>query len=210
MAEVVAEITETTTTTITTETTESKTENMEVETLPIQNGESKRSREESETNGSVDDESINKKQKVEGEEEKSVEEERLEEEVKKGPVDLGPKSFGSSEEMFNYFHKFVHYWPMNFDINQYEHMVLMELLKKGHPEPEKKIGAGIRAFQVRNHPMFKSRCFFIAREDDFRVRKCIDRILPLPEAMKVQLGAKKALLAEVADMVEEEVVVVAV
>ncbi|KAF5183267.1 Embryo defective [Thalictrum thalictroides] len=172
-----------------------------------QNGDAKREREE-EVNGS---DVASKKQKVD---EKSVEEERLDKlekgeekdgiegeggdgEEKLGPVSLGPKEFGTSVDMFNYFHKFVHYWPMNIDINKYEHLVLVDLLKKGHSEPDKKIGAGIRAFQVRTHPMWKSRCFFIVRTDesvdDFSFRKCVDCILPLPEEMKVHPSANKAL-----------------
>lgn len=72
---------------------------------------------------------------------------------------------------------------------QYEHLVLLELLKKGRTESDKKIGGGIQAFQVRYHPMWKSRCFFLVRNDgssdDFSFRKCVDHILPLPENMKV-------------------------
>lgn len=74
---------------------------------------------------------------------------------------------------------------------------MLDLLKKGHAEPDKKIGGGIRAFQVRYHPMFKSRCFFLIRNDesydDFSFRKCVDRILPLPEDMKVKSDANRAL-----------------
>lgn len=66
--------------------------------------------------------------------------------------------------------------------------MLLDLIKKGHSEPEKKIGGGIKTFQVRTHPMWKSRCFFLVREDDteddFSFRKCVDHILPLPENMK--------------------------
>lgn len=80
---------------------------------------------------------------------------------------------------------------------QYEHMMLLELIKKGHAEPEKKIGSGIKAFQVRYHPVFKSRCFFLVREDesvdDFSFRKCVDHIAPLPEDMKPKTGANIAL-----------------
>ena len=73
---------------------------------------------------------------------------------------------------------------------QYEHMVLLDLLKKGHSEPDKKTGARVKAFQVKYHPMWKSRCFFLIREndtmDDFSFRKCVDKILPLPEDMKIK------------------------
>ncbi|CAH9095811.1 unnamed protein product [Cuscuta epithymum] len=114
-----------------------------------------------------------------------------------GPVTLGPKSFCSSADMFDYFYKLLHFWTPNVDINKYEHMVLLELLMKGHPEPQKKIGEGVSAFQVRNHTVFKTRCFFILRldgsEEDFSFRKCVDHILPLPENMQVKHNANKAL-----------------
>ncbi|CAN0870777.1 Protein EMBRYO DEFECTIVE 514 [Linum grandiflorum] len=151
----------------------------------------KRAREETEaTNGDA-----SKKQKVD---EKSAEEQRLEgagdksaEEVKE--VCLGPKKFGTAVEMFDYFFKFLHVWPPNLDLNKYEYMVMLDLLKKGHQESEKKIGTGVKSFQIRNHPMWKSRCFFIIREDDsvedFSFRKCVDHILPLPEDMKGQNGS---------------------
>lgn len=140
-----------------------------------------------------------KKKKVE----KSEEDERLNKvgEGEKGrepsgPVRLGPKTFASSSEMFNYFYNFVQFWPANLNINKYEHMVLLDLLKKGHPEPDKKIGEGIRAFQVRHHPEWKNLCFFLVRVDDsvddFSFRKCVDHILPLPADLKSKPDAKKA------------------
>uniref|UniRef100_A0A2N9J7P3 Uncharacterized protein n=1 Tax=Fagus sylvatica TaxID=28930 RepID=A0A2N9J7P3_FAGSY len=118
------------------------------------------------------------------------------EEEESGRACLGPKTFGSSVEMFDYFYKFLHYWPPNLDVNAYEQMVLMDLLKKGHPEPDKKVGGGINAFQVRYHPMWKSRCFFLIRGDDtvddFSFRKCVDHILPLPEEMKLKSEVNKS------------------
>lgn len=68
-------------------------------------------------------------------------------------------------------------------------MALIDLLKKGHSDAGKKIGEGIQAFQVRYHPSWKSKCFFLLRidgsVDDFSFRKCVDHILPLPDNMKV-------------------------
>ena len=80
---------------------------------------------------------------------------------------------------------------------QYEHMVLLDLLKKGPLEPDKKIGGGIKAFQIQNHPTWKSKCFFVLRIDetveDFSFRKCVDHILPLPEEVKIKPDANRAL-----------------
>ena len=89
---------------------------------------SKRAREEEPEKLDDDEDGVvlNKKQRVE-EEEKSLEEERLEkvaggedgqvEEEESGRACLGPKTFGSSVEMFDYFYKFLHYWPPNLDVN---------------------------------------------------------------------------------------------
>ncbi|CAN0901654.1 Protein EMBRYO DEFECTIVE 514 [Linum grandiflorum] len=71
--------------------------------------------------------------------------------------------------------------------------MLLELLKKGDPESEKKIGSGVESFQVRIHPAYESRLrsFFLVREDgsmeDFCYMKCVDNILPLPEEFKQHL-----------------------
>lgn len=68
--------------------------------------------------------------------------------------------------------------------------MLLDLLQKGHQEPERKIGNGISAFQIQYHPQYKSRCFFLIRNDesvdDFSFRKCVDNILPLPENMQIK------------------------
>ncbi|KAG8496716.1 hypothetical protein CXB51_007906 [Gossypium anomalum] len=153
---------------------------------------SKRGREED----GEETEDVSKKQKLE----KSVEEERLEkksdESPESGRVRLGPKEFGSSSEMLDYFCYLLHHWGTQLNFNKYEHMVLLDLLKKGHLEPERKIGGGVKAFQIRNHPQWKSKCFFVIRNDetmdDFSFRKCIDHILPLPEDLKGKSDSNRA------------------
>ncbi|KAB5556257.1 hypothetical protein DKX38_007166 [Salix brachista] len=188
---IVAEVTETNL-----ERADPATEEMDMVEDVAANG-AKRTREGEEE----DNEDVVKKQKVD----KSVEGEQLEklegegtgeegegkkEEENSGPVSLGPKNFESVVKMFDYFYNFLHHWPPNLNVNKYEHMVLLDLLKRGHTEPDKKIGGGIQTFQVRFHPMFKSRCFFLIRDDesvdDFSFRKCVDHILPLPEDMKIK------------------------
>ncbi|KAK9008869.1 hypothetical protein V6N11_080346 [Hibiscus sabdariffa] len=103
--------------------------------------------------------------------------------------------FGSSAEMFDYFVYLLHHWGTQLNFNKYEHMVLLDLLKKGHLEPERKIGGGIKAFQIRNHPVWNSKCFFVIREDetvdDFSFRKCIDHILPLLDDLKIKRDANR-------------------
>lgn len=81
----------------------------------------KRPREEDEPKDDI----VPKKAKVD--EEKSVEEQRLEkfektedgeEKEASDAVKLGPKTFGSSVEMFHYFHKFLNAWPHNLNVNK--------------------------------------------------------------------------------------------
>nr|CAB3496851.1 unnamed protein product [Digitaria exilis] len=136
-----------------------------------------------------------KKPRVEGDAKEEKEGETKQEKEADGkPVKLGPKEFASGVEMFDYFFALLHSWAPQLDFNKYEQMVLEDLLKKGHAEPEKKIGPGIEAFEIRNHPVWQSRCFFVRRvdgsADDFSFRKCVDNILPLPEDMKIGNGKK--------------------
>ncbi|KAE8681354.1 hypothetical protein F3Y22_tig00111330pilonHSYRG00282 [Hibiscus syriacus] len=145
------------------------------------NGDLKSKREREENGEETGD--VSKKQKME----KSVEEERLEnksELPESGPVRLGSVQRSSGRRW-----RCSITFPICF-ITGYEHMVLLELLKKGHLEPERKIGGGIKAFQIQNHPVWKSKCFFVIRVDetvkDFSFRKCIDHILPLPDDLKIK------------------------
>ncbi|XP_052479677.1 protein EMBRYO DEFECTIVE 514 [Gossypium raimondii] len=162
---------------------------------------SKRQREE---DGGESDE-VSKKQKAET----SVIEEIIEKNsvpLVSSRVWLGPNEFGSSMEMFDYFYNLLlleidpikqklYCWATHLNLSKYEHMVLLELLKKGHEEPDKKIGKGIKGFQVQIHLVWKSKCFFVIKDDDtfddFSFRKCVDHILPLSDEMK-QPDTKKA------------------
>ncbi|CAL5443547.1 unnamed protein product [Camellia sinensis] len=85
---------------------------------------SKRSREDSgEDSGGA------KKLKVE----KSAEEDRLDQlegtegDKESDRVSVGPKNFGSSVEMFDYFYKFLHYWSPNVNVNKKMNMSLLIL-----------------------------------------------------------------------------------
>ncbi|KAK4744488.1 hypothetical protein SAY87_010800 [Trapa incisa] len=135
-----------------------------------------------------EEEGDTKKQKVDS----SEEDERPSKESAR--VKIGGKEFESSVEMFDYFIRFLRAWPLNISVNKYEHMMLLELIKKGHADPEKKIGSGVKAFQIRSHPHYRSNCFFLLREDgsveDFSFRKCVDHILPLLENMQVKPSGK--------------------
>eukprot|EP00850_Spirogloea_muscicola_P026020 SM005231S17509 [mRNA] locus=s5231:1:1002:- [translate_table: standard] len=81
-------------------------------------------------------------------------------------------------EMFSFFYALLHGWT-------YEHGVLLDLVRKGHHDAGAKLGAvPPTAFQVRVHPEYLSRCFYVVRADgtadDFSYRKCVDRLMALP------------------------------
>ncbi|KAJ9560066.1 hypothetical protein OSB04_005226 [Centaurea solstitialis] len=209
----------TTTTTAVVETDDSSAapQEMDLETVDSAaavNG-AKRGREEEEaaTESPENNGKDAKKAKVD-DEEKSVEEQRLEKEeetVKAGPVAVGYKSFETSVQIFDYFYKLLHFWPPNLNVNKIpERGIGIDMDPQAHilslisafckfwsRRSEKKMGAGINAFQVRFHPQWKSRCFFLVREDesadDFSFRKCVDHILPLPENMIAKPDVNKAL-----------------
>lgn len=76
---------------------------------------------------------VSKKQKLEEDDgEKSVEEQRLDKNLKgeegngSGPVTLGPKEFGSAVQMFDYFYKFLHFWPPNVNVNKVSYFIFLE------------------------------------------------------------------------------------
>ncbi|KAI5058339.1 hypothetical protein GOP47_0026509 [Adiantum capillus-veneris] len=56
---------------------------------------------------------------------------------------IGPRHFTSSREMLKFFDQLRNGWPLNYNINKYEHMMLEDLLKKGHPNFSEKIGTAI-------------------------------------------------------------------
>lgn len=99
-------------------------EDMDLEAGGYENADfkAKRSREEEEEgDGNAD---ASKKQKVD-ENDKPMEEGQLEKELEgaeanngSGRVTLGPKMFGSSVEMFDYFFKILHFWPPNLNVNK--------------------------------------------------------------------------------------------
>ena len=98
------------------------------------------------------------------------------------PVTLGPKSFATPEEMIKYFSWILNNTTVNQDMNDYETMVVAECLKRAHPEATRKIGAGVKTFQIRNHPEHDTRCYMVLRSDgsseDFSYRKCVEVLFP--------------------------------
>jgi hypothetical protein len=104
------------------------------------------------------------------------------EKPKYAPVKLGPKTFETPEDMVKYFSWILNNMTINQDMNDYERMVVEPCLRTAHPDAEKKIGSGIKAFQIRTHPEHETRCYTVIRTDgtteDFSYRKCVEVLFP--------------------------------
>ncbi|MCO5561579.1 hypothetical protein L7F22_015199 [Adiantum nelumboides] len=107
-------------------------------------------------------------------------------------VNIGPRRFTSSRDMLHFFNQLLHGWPLNLNINKYEHMMLEDLLKKGHLHFFEKAGTSITAFEVRINKAFDSPCFYVVTKDglrnDFSYRECVDSIISLPKNLKSKFG----------------------
>ncbi|CAI0448551.1 unnamed protein product, partial [Linum tenue] len=116
-----------------------------------------------------------------------------------GVVRLGTMEFTTSREMFQTVKGWMTGSYLNFPVVNIVPS-LLDLVKKGHPEPHKMIGCGVDSFRVRNDTMCSHfRTFFIVRKDDstadFCFRTCVNNILPLPENLKDQGGGVVAVCA---------------
>ncbi|EIE22267.1 hypothetical protein COCSUDRAFT_47805 [Coccomyxa subellipsoidea C-169] len=98
------------------------------------------------------------------------------------PKKIGYKLFKDGKEAATYFRTLLNALTQRQPLNEYEFHMVLELLKNGHPEPEKKMGSGVKAIIVRKHQTEDSNCFFLLRTDgsmdDFSVFKCINRLFP--------------------------------
>ncbi|KAK9826827.1 hypothetical protein WJX81_004820 [Elliptochloris bilobata] len=100
------------------------------------------------------------------------------------PAKIGYRTFNNGNEAFAYFHDLIQHITRNQDLNEYEFHMVLELIKMGHETPEQKLGAGVRAVQVRDHQKYDewTTCLFLLRvdgsEDDVSARKCVARIFP--------------------------------
>lgn len=93
------------------------------------------------------------------------------------PLKLGPREFDSLDSCLAYFRNLLKIWPENTPLNEYEHLVLSDLLKTCHPRPRSKIGPGVVAFKTKTTFEHASTCFFACHEGgtevDFSYLKCM-------------------------------------
>ncbi|KIY98430.1 hypothetical protein MNEG_9530, partial [Monoraphidium neglectum] len=100
------------------------------------------------------------------------------------PITLGYRSFKSGQEAYHYVSTVLKNWHLGQPLNEYELVMLLDLLKKGHPRGEEKLAGGVQAVTVMETAVSgqTSRCFHIVRPggavEDFSYRKCLDAIFP--------------------------------
>lgn len=126
------------------------------------------------------------------------------------PVKIGYKTFESGSSAAKYFYTLINSVTQGQELNEYEFHNVLELLKLGHPEAERKLqgnngaaatasGPGssvaappsVRAVVVRPHAVEGSPCFHLVRTDgsveDFSTKKCVCALFP---AYAAQQAAK--------------------
>ncbi|CAI0375146.1 unnamed protein product [Linum tenue] len=106
-------------------------------------------------------------------------------------VSLGSMEFRTSREMFEFFDSLISSWRRNdMVVHKDNFPMLLDLVKKGHPEPEKLIGSGFRGFCILdNRYCSRNRTFYLFTKDNafqFCFRSCVHNILPLPDDLKEQ------------------------
>ncbi|GAB4817405.1 hypothetical protein N2152v2_004451 [Parachlorella kessleri] len=101
-----------------------------------------------------------------------------------GPTKIGYKSFQSGGDALKYYQNLISKLRKDQNLNEYEFHMVMELIRLGHPDAERKLGGGVRAVQVRetNHGGNRTTCFFLIHDnnkaEDVSYRKCIAKLFP--------------------------------
>lgn len=96
------------------------------------------------------------------------------------PVELGSKTFTSPQDLMSFFSSILNdaKTPLNEDLGDF--IIMLEALRR-HPKADKKIGCGVKSFQVRLSDE-GYRHFVVVRVDetfdDLSFRKCVDVLFP--------------------------------
>lgn len=115
------------------------------------------------------------------------------------PVKIGYRTFATGDEAYAYFQDLRSNLRKFQNLNDYEKHNVVELVRLGHPDAARKIGAGVEAVQLRTieRDGVSSSCFFLIREDgtseDVSYRKCLVTLFPeLGKAIAAKDAEKQA------------------
>ncbi len=103
-------------------------------------------------------------------------------------VSIGYKTFANDEECRAYFRHILTSYRRNQDLNDYEKHNVIDLIKKGHPQAEKKMSGGVRAIQVREKKVDgrSSKCFHLIRDngamEDVSYVKCVENLFSVSKS----------------------------
>jgi hypothetical protein len=100
------------------------------------------------------------------------------------PVTLGFRTFTSGADAARYYYGLINTLTVGQALNEYEHVNVLALLRKGHPEARRKVGGGVAGLTVRPHAVEGSPCFHLLRPggaaaaEDFSTKKCLVALFP--------------------------------
>uniref|UniRef100_A0A7S0VCD2 Uncharacterized protein n=1 Tax=Polytomella parva TaxID=51329 RepID=A0A7S0VCD2_9CHLO len=115
-------------------------------------------------------------------------------------VKLGYRTFHEGRAAAEYLRNLLTNSAVNTFLPEYEHVLLLDLIKKGHKRAAEKIGRGVKGFQVRywcNSAEGKTnaRAFFLVRKngsvEDFSYLKSLDGIFPNSRILSSKPSAPK-------------------
>ncbi|KAG7670803.1 hypothetical protein Ndes2526B_g01442 [Nannochloris sp. 'desiccata'] len=110
--------------------------------------------------------------------------------VPRDPITVGYKTFTTGQECYKYFNHIICKYRKNQNLNDYEFHNVLELIRTGHPEAERKLSGTVSAIQIRDvyTAGMPSSCFHLLREngdtEDVSYRKCVANLF---DEMKEQL-----------------------
>eukprot|EP01023_Acetabularia_acetabulum_P002140 TRINITY_DN10825_c0_g1_i3.p3 TRINITY_DN10825_c0_g1~~TRINITY_DN10825_c0_g1_i3.p3 ORF type:complete len:161 (-),score=34.29 TRINITY_DN10825_c0_g1_i3:235-717(-) len=85
-------------------------------------------------------------------------------------------------ECFQYFQHILKGFPSDTYLNEYEHKALLDLLEKGHHDPQSKIGCGVKGFMISKSDYEQGFCFHVVQKNDeiidFSYIKCLKGLFP--------------------------------
>eukprot|EP00216_Chloropicon_sp_CCMP2111_P001093 CAMPEP_0198236826 /NCGR_PEP_ID=MMETSP1446-20131203/2718_1 /TAXON_ID=1461542 ORGANISM="Unidentified sp, Strain CCMP2111" /NCGR_SAMPLE_ID=MMETSP1446 /ASSEMBLY_ACC=CAM_ASM_001112 /LENGTH=243 /DNA_ID=CAMNT_0043918771 /DNA_START=259 /DNA_END=987 /DNA_ORIENTATION=+ len=105
------------------------------------------------------------------------------------PLKIGFKTFQNGKQARAYFKELMLKYPLGVAFNEYEHAIVEDLIRKGHEDPSRKFGCGIKRFFVKFNKEFENYCVALERTDgtfdDLGVSGCLRKLCPDLKLVKV-------------------------
>ncbi|KAL6777638.1 hypothetical protein ACKKBG_A15045 [Auxenochlorella protothecoides x Auxenochlorella symbiontica] len=121
------------------------------------------------------------------------------------PVTVGYRTFENGAALHEYYQGLHSKLRSYQNLNDYEFHMVLELIKKGHPDAERKLAGGVAAIQLQNkeYDGRQTSCFHLIRPDgsveDVSYRKCIASLDATVATLLAKEDGKKASPAKAGD-----------